>query len=135
LVLTAVEDEETMQELLSIGVLGYVLKDIEQEEFEKALKEIMNDNIYLSNQFRAIVTQYYIQSKKKNIQFTDTELEIFGLLAKGLSNKKIGEKLYRSIRTIEGHLYRMMKKTGTQTSGELKDFAIKNQVVKKQNMN
>jgi DNA-binding CsgD family transcriptional regulator len=47
------------------------------------------------------------------------EREIIALLARGLSNREVADRLCLSVRTIEGHIYRAMARTGVATREEL----------------
>ena len=53
------------------------------------------------------------------LPLTDREREIVALLAQGLSNRDVAERLTLSVRTVEGHIYRAMIKTGTANRAEL----------------
>jgi len=53
------------------------------------------------------------------IPLTDREREITRLIAQGFSSRDVAEKLTLSVRTVEGHIYRAMTKTGTTTRAEL----------------
>ena len=55
----------------------------------------------------------------ESLPFTDREREIVGLLAAGLSNREVAERLTLSVRTVESHIYRAMNKTGTSSREEL----------------
>ena len=50
---------------------------------------------------------------------TSRELEIVALIGEGLSNRELAERLNVSVRTIEGHIYRAMAKTGTTDRDDL----------------
>lgn len=56
---------------------------------------------------------------------TDRELEVLRLIGKGLSRVDIAKELSRSVKTIDGHQERMMKKLGVDTRAELMRFAIR----------
>jgi len=53
------------------------------------------------------------------LPLTDREREIVALLSEGLTNRDIASKLHVSIRTVEGHIYKAMAKTGTSNRDEL----------------
>ena len=53
------------------------------------------------------------------LPLTDREREIVSLLGQGLPSRAIAERLTLSIRTVEGHIYRAMAKTGTTNRDEL----------------
>ncbi|EJZ15302.1 response regulator receiver protein, partial [Mycolicibacterium fortuitum subsp. fortuitum DSM 46621 = ATCC 6841 = JCM 6387] len=53
------------------------------------------------------------------LPLTDREREVAMLLGTGLSSRAIAERLRLSVRTVEGHIYRAMAKTGVSTRAEL----------------
>ena len=53
------------------------------------------------------------------LPLTDREREIALLVVQGLSNRDVAERLTLSVRTVEGHIYKAMTKTGTATREEL----------------
>jgi len=53
------------------------------------------------------------------LPLTDREREIVMLLGQGLSNRDVAERLTVSVRTVEGHIYKAMIKTGTASREEL----------------
>jgi DNA-binding CsgD family transcriptional regulator len=55
---------------------------------------------------------------------TARELEVLAVLAEGLSNREVGERLYLSPRTVEKHVASLMVKTGTHTRGQLTALAV-----------
>lgn len=57
---------------------------------------------------------------------TDRELEIVALVAEGLSNREIGERVYLSEYTIKTHLQRINKKVGTDCRTRLVVEALRN---------
>jgi DNA-binding NarL/FixJ family response regulator len=50
---------------------------------------------------------------------TDRQREIIELVAAGLSNKQIAERLVTSVRTVEGHVYRAYQRLGAESREEL----------------
>ncbi len=56
---------------------------------------------------------------------TSREAEILRLIGKGLSRVQIGAQLCRSVKTVDGHQDRMMKKLGIVTRADLMRFAIR----------
>lgn len=60
-----------------------------------------------------------LQQATERLPFTDREREIVMLIGQGLSSRAIAERLTLSVRTIEGHIYRAMDKTGVSNREEL----------------
>ena len=55
----------------------------------------------------------------ERLPLTDREHEIVMLIGEGLSNRAVAQRLTLSIRTVEGHIYRAMAKTGTASRDDL----------------
>ena len=60
-----------------------------------------------------------LRQASEPLPLTDREREIVMLIAAGLSNHAVAEKLTLSVRTVESHIYRAMAKTGTTSRDEL----------------
>ena len=63
------------------------------------------------------------------VKFTRREMEVLDHICKGLSNAEIAEKLFLSLRTVEGHKSKLISKTGVSNSIGLVMYAIKNKLV------
>lgn len=64
-----------------------------------------------------------------DIELSEREKEILSLICKEYSNADIAEKLFISIRTVEGHRNNLLMKTGCKNTAGLVVFALKNQLV------
>jgi DNA-binding CsgD family transcriptional regulator len=60
-----------------------------------------------------------LRQATERVPFTDREREIVLLIGQGLSSRAIAERLTLSVRTVEGHIYRAMDKTGMSSREEL----------------
>ena len=60
-----------------------------------------------------------LRQASEPLPLTDREAEIVMLIAEGLTNREVAERLTLSVRTVESHIYRAMSKTGTTTREEL----------------
>jgi DNA-binding NarL/FixJ family response regulator len=60
-----------------------------------------------------------LRQAREPLPLTDREREIVLLLGQGLSNRDVAERLTVSVRTVEGHIYKAMAKTGTASREEL----------------
>jgi DNA-binding NarL/FixJ family response regulator len=60
-----------------------------------------------------------LRQAREPLPLTDREREIVMLLGQGLSNRDVAERLTLSVRTVEGHIYKAMSKTGTASREEL----------------
>ncbi len=60
-----------------------------------------------------------LRQASEQLPLTDREREVVMLISAGLSSRAVAERLTLSPRTVEGHVYRAMVKTGTSTRDEL----------------
>ncbi len=64
-----------------------------------------------------------------NVELTPTELKVVQLVAQGMANREIAEKLNVSQRTIESHVSNMLHKTGLHNRTELTQWAIESNII------
>ncbi len=109
LVLTVHNDNEHIVGLLEAGAAGYLTKDVFAEEVLPAIRAVMAGENVLSptvlHQILKVFTQNINVPLYLNIEdkLSLRETEILKLAARGLSNKKIAQKLNLSLQTIKGH--------------------------------
>jgi two-component system nitrate/nitrite response regulator NarL len=130
-VLTVHNSREYVRRLLQAGARGYVLKDASPHEVILALEKASRAEAYLSAQaVAALVDDYRALTASpggaRAMELSGREREVLKLLAEGLTNKEISERLGVSIRTIETHRERLMKKLDIHTVAGLTRFAIAN---------
>jgi DNA-binding NarL/FixJ family response regulator len=123
-------DHRLVSEMLAAGASGYLLKDCAFEELEKAIRAAVANDIYLSPQITRTVINHHLRnpSPTKSLVFsvlTGREQEILQLLAEGKNMKKIAFYLGVSIKTIETHRRRLMKKLNVTSIAELTKVAIR----------
>lgn len=133
LVLTMHDEPALVRKIMEIGAHGYMLKNSDQEELIKAIHDILAGKLHFP--------QEILDGKKANeaetfsikpsdavliSQLTEREIEILKLIAEGLSNKEIGDKLFISHRTVDTHRTNLMKKLDVHNIAGLIRFAIRN---------
>lgn len=139
LILSMHDNQEYVLQSIACGASGYLLKDTEKEEFIKALKEIAAGGRYFSSPVAGILADNYLNSvqrarqvkdrKKDLFELSRKEQQILELVAQGLSNKDIAEKLHKSIRTVETQRFKLMKKLGVKNAVELVNVAKEHQLI------
>ena len=134
--LTMFCDEEYYYKMIQAGVSGYILKESGKDELANAINTVLAGENYFSqkllkniilnlNREKAITSS----GNKQDIKLTNRETEILKLICLGLSNAEISEKLYLSLRTVEGHKSNLIRKTGVRNSVSLVMYALKNNLV------
>jgi len=127
LILTVFDNDRYVFSLLEAGAAGYLLKNIRGVELVAAIRSVYNGESVLHPTIAGKVLRHFMPSTQGPGQstpavLTNRELEVLVLAAKGMSNKDIAEKLYLSVRTVQGHLARIFDKlvVGSRTEAILK---------------
>jgi len=119
-VLTMHEEREYVQKALKAGADGYLLKNIEREELEKAIHTVYKGGKYFSPAITAILADTVAHPPAAGAsEITPREKEVLVLVAGGHSTKQIADQLGISIRTVETHRINMLKKLEVANSAEL----------------
>ncbi len=129
--LTMHAEKSLITELMEMGVNGYLLKTIEKKELVQAIHDIAEGKDYFTSDVtRALLKP---QSKPAPLQaspvfrdLSEREKEIISLVAAGMSNKEIGEKLFISHRTVDTHRTNIMKKLEVNNVAGVIRFAFQN---------
>ena len=135
IVLTTFLEEDYVEQMIMAGVEGYMLKNSELDEFDKAIKRVYHGGNYFSEEIVSILLGNIGKLKKKrkenkyHEEFTSREIEILKLICKGMSNEQIAESAFVSVKTVEKYKSNLFQKTNTQNTVNLVIHAFKNQLV------
>lgn len=128
--LALLPDHRKARAWLDAGASGILLETSSVEELLDAIRQVFRGETY----FPAALTHYVLGIPRPgapNAQppvepLTEREREVLQLLAQGLSNKAIAQKLYVSIRTVEGHLANLYGKLQVKSRTEAALWALQN---------
>jgi DNA-binding NarL/FixJ family response regulator len=123
-------DRRFVNAMLKAGAYGYLLKDCAFEEIIRAIKTVLNGQMYLSATITSQVVDDLITKKSGENESTlsmlsDREREVLQLLAEGNSTKEIASTMNISVKTIESHRKNIMDKIDLRSVAELTKFAIR----------
>ena len=129
LTLTRHTDDGYLQQLLTAGANGYVLKQSAPTELINAIRAVAKGDAYLDPSLTRKVMGGYVNRSsalrgENKGELTDRESEVLRLIAFGYSNKDIGEQLELSIKTVEAHKSNAMKKLGISSRIDIVRYAI-----------
>jgi len=127
IVLSMFDDEKTVIEMMKIGIKGYLLKDSEPAEFKVALDTVAAMDVY----FPAFVTRYMANnfSESETIKLNPRETEFLKLASTELTYKEIADKMFVSLRTVDGYRDQLFLKLNVKNRIGLVIYAIKNRIV------
>ncbi|MBN2681767.1 MAG: response regulator transcription factor [Bacteroidales bacterium] len=126
-------EEDYLEKMLEAGAMGFLLKNATMVDIEKAIHSVMQGYRFFSEELMNILANKYIKKPepvKEDSEFSKREIEVLQLICDGLTNHQIGEKLFISNRTVDGHRARMLEKIGAANTVGLVIYAIKNKLIK-----
>jgi DNA-binding NarL/FixJ family response regulator len=125
-------DELTyINNMLKAGVNGYILKNVEPVELIAAIKTILNDKVFYSNE----VAIKLIESKKRTVSnidkysLTKRELEILKLITAEKTNDEISALLCIAKSTVDSHRQNLLNKLGVKNTVGLTKIAIEAKLI------
>jgi two-component system response regulator DevR len=121
LVLTSSADEWLILESIKQGAKGFVLKDVDLTELIRAIRAVHRGESAFDSRSAGVVVRWMHGSQRPGTTASDItprEREILVLLARGLSNVAIGQRLYISAATVKFHVGNVMQKLGARRRAE-----------------
>ncbi|UOB19121.1 response regulator transcription factor [Abyssalbus ytuae] len=136
IILTMHKEQRMISYLMEIGANGYLLKDTNKEELEKAIRSVYEKGFY----FNSFVSEALLKSLKnkvnnkppkigKEYHLTSRETEVLELIAREYTTSEIADHLFLSIRTVEGHRKNLISKLGVKNTAGLIMKAIKEKII------
>jgi DNA-binding NarL/FixJ family response regulator len=119
LVVTTFDVDEYVYDALRAGASGFMLKNAPPEELVRAVRTLAGGEALLSPAVtRRVIAEFAQRSpapqthEAQLAELTDREREVFGLVARGLSNAEIADRLVVSNGTVKTHVARIFMKLG-----------------------
>ncbi|TGE06198.1 response regulator transcription factor [Hymenobacter fodinae] len=124
LVLSMVDNEQSIGQVLAAGASGYVLKNAGHDEIVVAVRTVFAGRRFLCSELGlAMLNKVLIGSPEPVVKTTGglsaREQEVLHLVAEGLTTAQIADKLFTSPRTVETHRQNIMEKTGAKNTAAL----------------
>ena len=131
--LTMHADREYVIEALRAGASGYLLKSSAEEELADAIHAVLSGKTYITQElpqeFQTLPSKRSKLRSRAEGVLSNREREVLQLVAEGRSAKEIAAILFVSVKTVEFHKYKMMKKLGLHTVAELATYAVKKKLL------
>jgi two-component system response regulator NreC len=133
LILTIQDYESSLISMLEAGADGYVLKNTSPDELVFAINKINKEGSYMKPELILHVLAKYKASASVvdggRFNISDVEMDVLNLIAEGLTNAQIANKLHTSVRTIETRRKKLLDKTSTSNTATLIRFAVLNGLI------
>lgn len=130
MILTMHDDTVTILESFQAGIKGYVLKTLSCAELVSALEEVVRGKLYLSANITNKIVDAYLNHYQNDIQeLTGRERQILQLIAEGNASKQIARILNLTVKTVESHRNRMMRKLDICNVAGLVRYAIRKRLI------
>ena len=139
--LSMFDEENLIVEMLEAGAKGYLLKNADKKEILESILTVFNDNIFYcrhtSNKLASMIVKSRFDPNKKKRPaelFSDREREIIKLICRQLTAQQIGDQLFLSKRTVEGYRIKIMEKMEAKNTAGVVIFALKNNLIREEDV-
>jgi DNA-binding NarL/FixJ family response regulator len=114
--LSSFNQQSFIQKMMDNGASGYVLKNATREELKEAIETVMKGVHFLSNEAALTIEK---DEDSKIPVLTRREKEVLALIAEGLTNNAIGDKLFISTTTVDTHRKNLLTKFEVKNTATL----------------
>lgn len=118
--LTTFNQQFLIKEMLQAGALSYLLKNATPDEIREAIRKAWRNQPTFSKPVKMQISQL----SDRSIVLSKREVEVLCLIAQGLTNPQIADKLFISHLTVDSHRKNLLLKTGSKNSAALIKFAV-----------
>lgn len=133
LAITDVQTNTVISKALKTGVTSHLLKDCDQDEIVEAIyKTSQGEQFMCGKIINGLLDEKPLNSVEyscEGLNISDREMEIIKLIAEGLSNKEVADKLFLSTHTVTTHRKNIMNKLGVNNTAGLVLFAVRENLI------
>ncbi len=133
LIVSVQDDPVTIASIIECGAHGFLSKDCSPEELQVAIRTLNQSGSYINEQTLKALQGRLSKGAKTSVlnmdELTDREVEVIKLICQQLTAEEIGEKLFISPKTVNGHRNNLLQKTGSRNITGLVMYAIKTGLV------
>jgi DNA-binding NarL/FixJ family response regulator len=117
LILTSYDDDEALFAAIMAGASGYVLKEIGGNDLLGAVRQVATGNSLIDPALTARVLDR-VRNGPVTVpelsELTEQELKLLGLIAEGLTNRQIGERMFLAEKTVKNYVSSILAKLGLE---------------------
>jgi len=130
LMLTSFADDEALFNAIMAGAAGYVLKQIRGSDLVDAIRKVASGQSLLDSAVTARVLERLRQGPavdERLAHLTEQEMRVLELMAEGLTNRAIGERLHLAEKTVKNYVTSVLAKMGMSRRTEAAVYAARHQ--------
>jgi NarL family two-component system response regulator LiaR len=131
-VLSTYLDKQNIGQAIAAGAIGYVPKDVPQDELAAAIRDAAHDVVHLAPAVQRTLLESMTGQPGREPEpeeLTEREREVLVLLAEGRSNKEIARQLRVTERTVKGHVGNVLGKLGVSSRTQAAIYAMRHGLV------
>jgi len=117
LILTSYDDDEALFSAIMAGAAGYVLKDVRGVDLLGAIKQVADGNSLIDPALTARVLNRVRNgptTAPELANLTEQEMKLLALIAEGLTNRQIGERMFLAEKTVKNYVSSILAKLGLE---------------------
>ena len=128
LILTSYDDDEALFAAIMAGASGYVLKDVKGLDLVAAIRQVAEGNSLIDPALTARVLERVRNgpaTAPELADLTEQELKLLALIAEGLTNRQIGERMFLAEKTVKNYVSSILAKLGLERRTQAEVLASK----------
>ncbi|MFY8138335.1 MAG: response regulator [Flavobacteriales bacterium] len=129
IILTMHDEKAMIQMLLDNGADGYLIKNSSKNELIDAIENVRAGRQHISEEAHTVLLSRDGAKSERLSGLTEREVEVLKLIAEGMSNKEVGDRLFISHRTVDTHRTNLMQKLDCHNIAGLVRIAIQEGLV------
>lgn len=136
LALSMYHEDKYIVNMMKAGASGYILKNAEPREIVEAVTTVHAREFYFNERLSVTLVKQLLGERDgiqgdaaENIDLNERETEVLALICQECTNQEIAERLFLSVRTVEGYRTRLFEKIGSKNVAGLVIYAIKHGII------
>lgn len=122
--LTSYDGDQDIYRALEAGVRGYLLKEMVHTEVVKAIRVVHGGKRFIPAEVAQQLTGFF-----PDVALTPREVEVLGLVARGLGNKEVGDVLGTAPGTVKAHVQSILSKLGAKDRTHAVTIALRRGII------
>jgi DNA-binding NarL/FixJ family response regulator len=135
LALSMYNEDKYILNMMKAGASGYLLKNAEPQEIVDAIFTVYKKGFYFNEHLSITLIKQLMEKSTSNFkgkeetELNEREIEVLKLICQEKQNTEIADKLFLSVRTVEGYRTKLFEKTGSKNIVGLVIYAIKKGII------